>query len=134
MILPYYTDGSVTLHTGDAAEVLRDLPDDCADCVVTPPPYWGLRDYGTGNWTGGNPSCAHSTGRGTNATQRKHPSLEYPASAAHRGGDPGTCLRCGAVREDRQYGLEATRRTTSITCGPSSPNCAAWWPRPGRCG
>ncbi|GAA2311353.1 DNA methyltransferase [Streptomyces violaceusniger] len=108
MILPYYTDGSVTLHTGDAAEVLRDLPDDCADCVVTPPPYWGLRDYGTGNWTGGNPSCAHSTGRGTNATQRKHPSLEYPASAAHRGGDPGTCLRCGAVREDRQYGLEAT--------------------------
>ncbi|WP_275560580.1 DNA methyltransferase [Streptomyces sp. 5-6(2022)] len=108
MIPPYYADDSVTLYIGDTVEVLRDLPDDCADCVVTSPPYWGLRDYGTGTWTGGNPSCAHSTGRGTNATQRKHPSLLYPASTAHRGGDPRTCLRCGAVREDRQYGLETT--------------------------
>ncbi|WP_413116191.1 DNA-methyltransferase [Streptomyces sp. CY1] len=108
MIPPYYADDSVTLYTGDAVEVLRDLPDACAECVVTSPPYWGLRDYGTGTWTGGNPSCAHSTGRGTNAAQRKHPSLEYTASAAHRGDDPRTCLRCGAVREDRQYGLETT--------------------------
>lgn len=43
MILPYYSDDSVTLYTGDAVEVLRDLPDDRADCVVTSPPYWGLR-------------------------------------------------------------------------------------------
>ncbi|MEU0924517.1 DNA-methyltransferase [Streptomyces malaysiensis] len=108
MIFPYYADKSVTLYTGDAVEVLHDLPDNYADCVVTSPPYWGLRDYGTGTWTGGTPSCVHSTGRGTNAAQRKHPSSEYPASTAHRGGDPRTCLRCGAVREDRQYGLEAT--------------------------
>jgi len=31
---------------GDALEVLRTLPDECVNTVVTSPPYWGLRDYG----------------------------------------------------------------------------------------
>ncbi len=43
---PYYSDDAVTLHHGDALEVLRTLPDASADCVVTSPPYFGLRDYG----------------------------------------------------------------------------------------
>ena len=30
---------------GEASEVMAGLPDGCADCVVTSPPYWGLRDY-----------------------------------------------------------------------------------------
>ena len=43
----YYQDESVTLHLGDALEVLRTLPDQSVDCCVTSPPYFGLRDYGT---------------------------------------------------------------------------------------
>lgn len=39
-------DGQVALHSGDAAEVLRQLPVASVDCVMTPPPYWGLRDHG----------------------------------------------------------------------------------------
>lgn len=31
---------------GDARHVLRQLPDESIDCVVTSPPYWALRDYG----------------------------------------------------------------------------------------
>jgi site-specific DNA-methyltransferase (adenine-specific) len=31
---------------GDVAEVLLCLPDECVQCVVTSPPYWGLPDYG----------------------------------------------------------------------------------------
>src|SRR3990167_3805374 len=31
---------------GDALEVLRTLSDESIDCVITSPPYWGLRDYG----------------------------------------------------------------------------------------
>jgi site-specific DNA-methyltransferase (adenine-specific)/site-specific DNA-methyltransferase (cytosine-N4-specific) len=31
---------------GDAAEVLERLPSNAFRCVVTSPPYWGLRDYG----------------------------------------------------------------------------------------
>lgn len=31
---------------GDALEVLKTLPDSMVHCVITSPPYWGLRDYG----------------------------------------------------------------------------------------
>jgi DNA modification methylase len=31
---------------GDCREVVRTLPDESVHCVVTSPPYWGLRDYG----------------------------------------------------------------------------------------
>ena len=31
---------------GDVRDVLPTLPDESVDCVVTSPPYWGLRDYG----------------------------------------------------------------------------------------
>ena len=47
MSAPYWTDGTCTLLLGDALDVLRGLPDGSADCVVTSPPYYGLRDYGT---------------------------------------------------------------------------------------
>lgn len=31
---------------GDALSELKKLPDESIDCVITSPPYWGLRDYG----------------------------------------------------------------------------------------
>ena len=37
---------SYSLHIGDCLDVLPTLPAGSADCVVTSPPYWGLRDYG----------------------------------------------------------------------------------------
>jgi DNA modification methylase len=44
-VAPYYTDDVTTLLHGDAATVLLSLPDESVNCVVTSPPYWGLRDY-----------------------------------------------------------------------------------------
>lgn len=41
----HYRDDQVTLHCGDALTVLSVMPDESVDCVVTSPPYWGLRDY-----------------------------------------------------------------------------------------
>ncbi len=35
----------VQVLTGDSRELLRDLPSESAQCCVTSPPYWGLRDY-----------------------------------------------------------------------------------------
>ena len=37
---------SVRIVVGDVREKLRELPDESVHCVVTSPPYWGLRDYG----------------------------------------------------------------------------------------
>ena len=35
----------VTILTGDVLAMLATLDDESVDCVVTSPPYWGLRDY-----------------------------------------------------------------------------------------
>lgn len=35
-----------TILIGDVRERLAELPDQSVQCVVTSPPYWGLRDYG----------------------------------------------------------------------------------------
>ncbi len=37
---------TVAILQGDVFARLADLPDDHFDCIVTSPPYWGLRDYG----------------------------------------------------------------------------------------
>lgn len=42
----YYSDDQVTLHHGDAAQVLATLPNGSVNCCITSPPYFGLRDYG----------------------------------------------------------------------------------------
>lgn len=42
----HYSDDEITLHLGDALDVATTLPDGSADCIVTSPPYFGLRDYG----------------------------------------------------------------------------------------
>lgn len=44
---PYYADDQVTLLLGDALDQLRTLDAGSVDCIVTSPPYFGLRDYGT---------------------------------------------------------------------------------------
>jgi DNA modification methylase len=42
----HYSDDSITLWRGDALDVLSTLPAESVNCVVTSPPYYGLRDYG----------------------------------------------------------------------------------------
>lgn len=37
---------TVSILKGDCRDILRTLPDESVQCVVTSPPYWGLRDYG----------------------------------------------------------------------------------------
>lgn len=37
---------SIRAIQGDCRDVLKTLPDESVHCVVTSPPYWGLRDYG----------------------------------------------------------------------------------------
>ena len=44
------------VDVGDCRELLRQLPDESVQCVVTSPPYWGLRDYGVSGQMGLEPS------------------------------------------------------------------------------
>jgi site-specific DNA-methyltransferase (cytosine-N4-specific) len=47
------------IETGDALEVLRAMPEQVVQTVVTSPPYWGLRDYNNGaRGLGLEPTCA----------------------------------------------------------------------------
>ncbi|MBP2495240.1 DNA modification methylase [Methylobacterium sp. PvP062] len=43
---------TVRILQGDCREVLRTLPDESVHCVVTSPPYFGLRDYGVNGQIG----------------------------------------------------------------------------------
>jgi DNA modification methylase len=47
---------TITLKRGDCRLVLPTLPADGFDCVVTSPPYWGLRNYGVDGQIGLEPT------------------------------------------------------------------------------
>jgi DNA modification methylase len=96
---------TVRILQGDCREVLRTLPDESVHCVVTSPPYFGLRDYQTGTWEGGDPACDHGVRRweGDKQTQGAQSGHASAADKLARQRCP-----CGAVRIDRQIGLEPT--------------------------
>ncbi|GAA5542447.1 hypothetical protein Brsp02_03075 [Brucella sp. NBRC 113783] len=51
-------DERVQIQIGDCLDVLAQMPSDSVDCVVTSPPYWGLRDYGVRGQMGLEPTFA----------------------------------------------------------------------------
>ena len=102
---------SVRTMIGDCRAVLPTLPDNSVQCVVTSPPYYGLRDYQTATWEGGDSGCDHlGAPQRTRATLNanwgegfadvKNADARYPMGA--------TCSKCGARRIDAQIGLEPT--------------------------
>lgn len=93
---------------GDSFEVLKTLPDKSVRCCVTSPPYYGLRDYGTGTWVGGDPNCKHRRmNKITDKTTTGHAQedlIGFAGDAIYK----DVCPLCGAKREDKQIGLELT--------------------------
>jgi DNA modification methylase len=49
-------DARSTFLVGDCIEAMRSMPANSVDCVVTSPPYWGLRDYGVAGQIGLEPT------------------------------------------------------------------------------
>ncbi|MDH2329086.1 site-specific DNA-methyltransferase [Cereibacter sp. SYSU M97828] len=43
------------IHIGDAEDILRNMPEASVQCIVTSPPYWGLRDYDSSAQIGAEP-------------------------------------------------------------------------------
>jgi site-specific DNA-methyltransferase (cytosine-N4-specific) len=94
------------LLLGDCLEVLPTLPAESVQCVITSPPYFGLREYGTAEWEGGSPECDHL------APPRGGRNPETAMKQLTNGGTlnyqyTNICEKCGAVRIDKQIGLES---------------------------
>jgi len=98
---------------GHVLDILKTLPDCLVDCIVTSPPYWGLRDYGTEPviW-GGDPECEHEWG----AWREKHDVRETVTTGKSR-------------TTDRFYGEESRRfegNHQKHTAGAFCNLCGAW--------
>ena len=92
----------VELWQGHVLDVLPRLPAQSMHMVCTSPPYYGLRDYKTGRWDGGDPECTHEI-IATIDRKRNAGSSNGHGQRLNR----DRC-RCGAVRIDDQIGLEKT--------------------------
>lgn len=84
---------------GNNQETLKNIPENSVDCVVTSPPYFGLRDYLTGKWEGGDENCNHI--RDSKSGKNSKGNMTY-------GVFTDICRKCGAKRIDQQIGLENT--------------------------
>jgi len=101
----YFKDENITLYNCDVMDGLKLLEPESVQCVVTSPPYWGLRDYGTAQWEGGEINCDHSTARSRGDDIKL--TDKQGTSAGSRPNIQIQC-KCGAKRIDKQFGLEKT--------------------------
>lgn len=91
---------------GNVRTALRQLEEKSVQTCITSPPYFGLRDYGTGTWVGGNPECSHKRdSKVSTLTITGHKNMD---GLVGDGIYKDICPRCGAKREDEQIGLEQT--------------------------
>ncbi len=100
---------SIKILQGNCLDRLRDLPEKSVNTCVTSPPYWGLRDYGTGEWVGGDPNCSHSgkSKIGKNCITG-HKVMYGQDNVVGNSIYKSECPKCGATRKDEQLGLEET--------------------------
>ena len=104
--------GIKILH-GNCLDRLKDLEDQSINTYITSPPYWGLRDYGTAEWEGGDSECDHlgpplTVRHGFNERYFDKKSKTGNKQDALREIFKNQCGKCGAVRKDSQLGLEET--------------------------
>lgn len=96
------------IEFGDCRETMRKWASEGikAQTCVTSPPYYGLRDYGTGKWIGGDENCSHKRdSKYSDKTITGHANKDLTVGDAIY---KSVCPKCGAIREDKQLGLEET--------------------------
>ena len=106
------------IEFGDCRETMRRWKERGvkAQTCVTSPPYYGLRDYGTAKWEGGDAMCDHrADGERRQIPHGDGRPVETDSYANVRALIPGAganfksvCGKCGALRIDAQLGLEET--------------------------
>jgi DNA modification methylase len=96
-------NGDARILHGSVLRRLPDIPAESIHCCVTSPPYWGLRDYGTGTWEGGDEECDHKAESRQGKTGDR-----ATRTTGHDDYYRDICRKCGARRIDEQIGLEET--------------------------
>jgi len=93
------------IEFGDCRETMRKWKEQGikAQTCVTSPPYYGLRDYGTAKWEGGNIDCDHVETENKHGGQRADRNQE-----GYKKQYKDLCKKCNATRIDAQLGLEET--------------------------
>ena len=93
------------IEFGDCRAIMRQWAQDGVkvQTCVTSPPYYGLRDYGTGKWIGGDESCDHVASENKHGGQRADRNQE-----GYKKQYKDVCQKCGATRQDLQIGMEET--------------------------
>lgn len=88
---------------GHVLDMLKLIPDESIDCIITSPPYYQLRNYNTVPqiW-GGDPGCRHEF---TEETKRLHSGTSVSVISNEKKGMltdfsavSGTCRKCSAWR------------------------------------
>jgi DNA modification methylase len=102
----FYQSENGILYNGESLSILRNIPAESINCCVTSPPYYGLRDYGTAQWEGGNANCDHIEKNARNDSGQNEflSGRQEPDKIQYR----DVCSKCGARRVDKQIGLEQT--------------------------
>lgn len=95
---------SVALINANALHI--PLANESVNCIVTSPPYYGLRDYGTAQWEGGDPECDHTYAKGGRSPETSSKQISNAGTTFSQ--YEKVCKRCSARRIDNQIGLEET--------------------------
>jgi DNA modification methylase len=102
------------IHCGDAYELLKQIPSESVDCVITSPPYFSHRKYNTERIFDGDPNCSHEWNEYIKPKERG----SYGESSWHRPSRDNEpkwnsqvshfCVKCNAIK--CELGLEPDYR------------------------
>lgn len=109
---PYYQNNSSIIYQGHALDILRQLNHESVQCVITSPPYWGLRNYETepiiwDSWT--SSGCDHEWGD------------EYKKSNRWGG------IETISDKQASNKGAAQTARNDALSLGQFCQKCGAWY-------
>ena len=127
----------IELKVGNILDRIREMPDNSIDCIVTSPPYYGLRSYrGAETIWGGSSDCKHEwieyVRKGQNGGKNSG-KLDLKKFQIFEDQRQNTCLKCGAwkgqlgLEPDYHLYLDHLMIVTSELKRVLKPTGTLWW-------
>ena len=116
----YWSNGVATLHQADARAM--PLPDASVHCVVTSPPYWGLRDYGLESGIGLEPTLGEWVANVVAVMREVRRVLRDDGTCWLNLGDAYSANRGYQVTDNKHVGVGNTMGMTAESSGLAPKN------------